>query len=248
MVDTLDLTIEDGVAVLTLKRPHSLDVAGKHAIAGALEGVAGDPDIRALIVAAAHPQAFLVNVAELADFDSRQARDFSRSGHRVADALSALPFPTIAAVSGPALGGGCELVLACDLAYAADIAQLGQIEVNGGVIPGFGGTWRLPRRVGIQRAYEMIFTGAVIPAVRAKEIGLVLDVVSADRLMEHCRGIAVQIAKTSRTAVAAAKKVMVDSIGLPPDRMNAIEQPAFAGLFGPEQHARMHAFLAQQQH
>lgn len=246
MSDALELTISEGIATLTLTRAHSLDVSGKHEIAEALEGLAEDPAVRALVVSAAHPQAFLVDVAELADFNGDQARDFSRSGHRVADGLSALPFPTIAAVSGVAFGGGCELVLACDLAYAADTAQFGQIEVNGGVIPGFGGTWRLPQRVGLQRAYEMIFTGAVIPAGRAKEIGLVLDVVPADQLMSRCMGIAQQIARTSRAAVAAAKKVMVGSVGLPPDRMSALEQPAFAGLFGSEQQARMHAFLESQ--
>ena len=183
---------------------------------------------------------------EVPDFTAEQAHDFGAWGHKLADGLESLPFPTIAAPVGPALGGGCELVLACDLAYAADTATLGQIEVMGGVMPGFGGTWRLPRRVGILRAYEMIFTAAVLPAERAKEYGLVLDVLPAHQLLEHCRGVASQIAKTSRRAVAEAKRVMVASIGQPPERADELELAAFVGLFGPEQQARMHAYLAQQ--
>ena len=246
MNDTLTVERDGELALLTLTRANALNVAGKHAIADALDELHDDVGVRALIVAAGHPGAFLVDVAELADFDHEQARAFSAAGHRVADALGALPFPTIAAVSGPALGGGCELVLACDLAYASDTAELGQIEVKGGVIPGFGGTWRLPRRVGPLRAAEMMFTAAVLPAAQAKEIGLVLDVVPADQLLDHCRAVAAAIATNSRQAVAAAKRVMAGAAGAFPDDARALEQDAFAALFGPEQHARMHAFLAQQ--
>ncbi len=170
------MTEAGGAVVLTLDRPHAISIAGKHALTETLRHLADRRDVRALILTAGHPQAFLVDVSELADMDAAGARAFSAAGHALAAALESLPFPAIAAVEGPALGGGCELVLACDLAYAGARATFGQIEGMGGVMPGFGGTWRLARRVGFSRALEMMMTAAIIDAPTAKSYGLVLDV------------------------------------------------------------------------
>jgi len=240
------LTENSGVATLTLSRPTSLDSAGKQALLEQVGVLENRTDLRALIVAAGHPAAFLVDVAELADMEPSRAADFSRAGHQLANALAALPFPVIAAVEGAALGGGCELVLACDLAVAGEHATFGQIEAMGGVMPGFGGTWRLARRVGFQRACEMMFTGSVIDASTAKAYGLILNVVPGGGAIEAAHALAAQIAKTSPASVAAIKRVANAAWNRLPTETDALEEASFPTLFGPEQSARMHAFLKQQ--
>jgi len=182
--------IENEIAVLTLLRPYCLNIAGKRDLTETVKGLAEDQSVRALIVTSSHPQAWLVDVAELANMPPAETRAFSEAGHVLVDALSNLSFPTIAAVNSPALGGGCELAVACDLLYAGKDAQFGQIECLGGVIPGFGGTWRLVQRVGMSRAMEMIFTAEVLSADQAQEINLILEVVRGERLLDHCRDIA----------------------------------------------------------
>jgi enoyl-CoA hydratase len=164
----------------------------------------------------------------------------------LANTLESLPFPVIAAVEGATLGGGCELLLACDLVIAGEQATFGQIEAMGGVMPGFGGTWRLARRVGFQRACEMMFTAAVIDAPTAKAYGLVLDVTAVDGALTAALELTKQIAKTSRASVSAIKRVAHAAWNLEPSQIDALEEATFAKLFGPEQSARMHAFLKQQ--
>jgi enoyl-CoA hydratase len=241
------LTENDQVAVLTLLRPMSLDSTGKHSIAAKAEELAQRNDLRALIITANHPAAFLVNVSEFSDMGERAAAAFSQAGHQLANTLESLPFPVIAAVEGVALGGGCELVLACDIAVAGAQATFGQIEAMGGVMPGFGGTWRLARRVGFQRACEMMFTGAVIDAATAKQYGLILDVSAAGAALTVAQDLARRIMKTSRSSVAAIKRVAHAAWNLEPSRIDALEEATFPKLFGPEQSARMHAFLRQQE-
>ena len=243
---TVLLEQSDSIAVLTLTRPYSLNIAGKHELLNTLHQLAEQEDLRALILASGHPESFLVDVAELAPMNSTEAKAFSEAGHQIAAALSELPFPTIAAIDGQALGGGCELVMSCDLAYASDRSHLGQIEVLGGIIPGFGGTWRLAHRVGLQRACELIFSAAVIDADRAKELGLVLDVIPEAQLLSHCREVAATIAKNGKLAVAQAKKVLLAGVGLPLSAALALEQAAFASLFGTDdQRGRMNAYVKQ---
>jgi enoyl-CoA hydratase len=247
MGTTFRLDRDANTQTLTLSRAHCLDIAGKHELSLALAELGRDDSIRALILASEHPEGMLVDVGELANMTPAQARAFSQGGHQLADAIAALPVPVIAAVDGAALGGGCELVLSCDLAIAGTKAKLGQIEANGGVIPGFGGSWRLARRVGFQRACEMIFTAEIVDAPTAAAYGLVLEAVASDALMGRCRQLAERIAKTSRSAVAEAKRVLMTGWGLPPSAASAIEQSGFASLFGgDDQRGRMHAFLAEQ--
>lgn len=242
---TCQVSTSENVATLTLIRPHCLNIAGKHELTETIAKLAESPSIRALIITAGDPQAWLVDVAELVNMSPADAQSFSEAGYRLAEALANLPCPTIAAVNSPALGGGCELVLACDLAYAGEQAQFGQIECLGGVIPGFGGTWRLAQRLGLSKAMEMIFTGAVLSATQARDIGLILEVVPGDRLLSHCRDVAHRIQATSGKAVAAAKKVLLTGAGRSLTEVKEAEQKAFAALFGPEQQARMKAFLAR---
>jgi enoyl-CoA hydratase len=232
---------------LTLTRAHCLDSPGKRELAETLVGLGREENTRAVILAAEHPEAMLVDVGELVEMTPDQARAFSEGGHALANAIASLPIPVIAAVDVPALGGGCELVLSCDLAIAGAKSQFGQIEANGGVIPGFGGSWRLARRVGFQRASEMIFTAAIIDGQTAAGYGLVLEAVASNKLMASCHALAERIAKTSRHSVAEAKRVMIDGWALSPSAANALEQSAFSSLFGSEdQRGRMRAFVAAQ--
>lgn len=245
--DTFTLGGDDKVVTLTLSRPHCLDIAGKHALLDAVNSLAGRPELRVLIIAASDPQAWLVNVAELVEMSPAEARSFSRAGHELADALADLPVPVIAAVDATALGGGCELVLACDITLAGEAAHFGQIEAMGGVLPAFGGTWRLARRVGHQRAMQMLVTAEVVDAQTAKAIGLALDVVPSSELINRAQAIAAQITKTSHQSVAAIKRVVKNGTHLSPSAISVLEEEVFASLFGTEeQRDRMRAFLASQ--
>lgn len=240
------LSIDSGIALLSLDRSFCLDIAGKHELRQTMESLQGRNEIRALIIASGGQQAFLVNVAELADMRAEDASAFSSSGHALAAAIEALPFPVIAAVEGPALGGGCELVLACDLAIAGEAATFGQIEGLGGVMPAFGGSWRLARRVGHQRALEMMFTAAVIPAQTAKAYGLVLDTASVGKAVDAARALAKRVVPLRAASVAAIKSTVLFGRSHAPAEIDALEEKQFAALFGAEQSQRMHAYLKQQ--
>jgi enoyl-CoA hydratase len=235
--NVLFLVGEDGVAVLTLNRPkqlNALDVRTLEEIEGVLASLASGSTARALVVTGAGDKAFVAgaDIAAMSKLGPVEARAFAELGHRVLDRLERLPIPTIAAVNGYALGGGCELAMACDLVYASEKARFGQPEVLLGLVPGFGGTQRLTRRVGIGRALEMILTGDQYDAARAKEMGLVLEVVPAAELLEHARAQARKIAAKGPLAVAQAKRAI--HAGADADLATAfeLERQAFAALFG----------------
>jgi enoyl-CoA hydratase len=171
---------------------------------------------------------------------------FSPRGHRLAQTLEDAPYPIIAAVEGPAVGGGCELVLACDLTIAGEGASFGQIEALGGVMPGFGGTWRLARRVGYQRALEMMFTAAIIDAPTALAYGLALTVTAKNEAVRQAKALADRITKTSAASVSAIKRTARLGWNLPPTAIDALEEASFPSLFGQEQSVRMHVYLKQQ--
>lgn len=245
-VRAFPLSIDSGVALLTLNRPFCVDIAGKHELREMMESLQYRDEVRALVVAGESQQAFLVNVAELADMRAEDAAAFSAAGHALAAAIEALPFPVIAAVEGAALGGGCELVLACDLAVAGEDATFGQIEGLGGVMPAFGGCWRLARRVGYQRALEMMFTAAVIPAQTARVYGLVLDTAPAGQAVDAALALAKRVVPLRAESVAAIKSTALFGWSHAPEETNALEESQFAALFGKEQSQRMHAYLKQQ--
>jgi enoyl-CoA hydratase len=235
------------VATVTLERANCLDVAGKDELTELFTQMGNDETVRVVILTGGHPESLLVNVAELAHMTTTAALAYSRAGQQLMSVLEALPVPVIAAVSGPALGGGCELVLACDLAVCSTEATFGQIEANGGVVPAFGGTWRLARRVGYQRACQLIFTAEIVSAEVAKDDGLVLEIHSQDDLLPRCLELAAQIASTSQASVAEAKRILTGSWDRGPEMANLMEQASFAGLFGTvDQRSRMDAFLAKQ--
>lgn len=244
------LTERDGaLVVLTLNRPDKLNALNAELLGEldvALAALSGDPEIACAILTGAGEKAFAAgaDIAAMLDLSTEQARHFSELGHRICSRIERAHFPVIGAINGFALGGGCEIALACDFLYASDRAKLGQPEVNLGVIPGFGGTQRLARRVGIGRARELCYTGDTIAAEEALRIGLVNAVVPHDELLPRARATAAKIAAKGRLAVAQCKRVLLTGEGLPLDAANALETQAFAVLFGTDDRREgMRAFL-----
>ena len=187
------------------------------------------------------------DISEMANMSSVEAKKLAELGHHLGALLESAPFPVIAAVNGFALGGGCELALACDFIFAADTAKLGQPEVNLGVIPGFGGTQRLARRIGIGKARELIYTGDMLTAEQALSLGLVNAVFPAADLLAKTEETALKIASKGPLAVAAAKRTMLLGAEITLSAANQLETEAFAVLFGSEdQKSGMKAFLEKQ--
>jgi enoyl-CoA hydratase len=205
----------------------------------------GDDAVRAAILTGAG-KAFVAggDIAEMATMTTLGAKRFADAGLALGFLIESAPFPVIAAVNGFALGGGCELALACDFILAADSAKLGQPEVNLGIIPGFGGTQRLLRRVGAARARELIYTGDMITAEQALAIGLVNSVVPGAELLLRARDVALKIASRGPVAVAAAKRVILRGESLDLPAACELEAQAFSALFGSEdQKIGMKAFV-----
>ncbi|NOJ76937.1 MULTISPECIES: enoyl-CoA hydratase-related protein [Myxococcus] len=245
--ENIRLEQEGAIATLFIDRPKALNALNTKTLQELESALKSLPaDVRVLIVTGGGEKAFVAgaDIAEMAALTDAQAQEFGALGHRVMAALEALPIPTIAAVNGFALGGGSELALACDFIYASEKAKLGLPEVGLGVIPGFGGTQRLTRVVGRARAKELIFTGDRIDAAKAKEIGMVLEVLPADGLLAHCRAVAEKILKNSPLAISKAKQVIEAGADQDLRAANDIERKAFGDLFGSEdQREGMKAFL-----
>ncbi|HZF51631.1 MAG TPA: enoyl-CoA hydratase-related protein [Polyangiaceae bacterium] len=241
------------VATVTIQRPDKLNALNARVIAEltrafhdllSAESDAAEPVRAAILTGAGKAFVAGADISEMADMNPVSAKTFSDAGHRLCALIEALPFPVIAAVNGFALGGGCEIALACDFIYAAEGAKLGQPEVNLAVIPGFGGTQRLLRRVGAARARELIYTADLVTAEQALAMGLVNAVVPAGELLTRVRDVAQRIALRGPLAVAAAKRVMLRGEALDLPAACELEAQAFAGLFGSEdQKTGMRAFL-----
>lgn len=254
--ETLLLEPRGPALIVTINRPQALNAINPTVIAElsrVIESVqqtldAGDWSVRGVVLTGAGDKAFVAgaDIASMADMSSDQAMEFASSGHAIGEMLANLPVPVIAAVQGFALGGGCELALACDFIVASDKARFGQPEVKLGVIPGFGGTQRLLRRVGIARALELCTTGAMIDAQEALRIGLVNRVVEQGKALEVSLGLIDIMAQMGPLAVAAAKRVIHRGAELPLGAANQLEVEAFAELFASaDQKEGMAAFLAK---
>ena len=205
--------VKDGIATITFNRPKSLNALNSALLAEfshALDDVAANDNIRVLILTGAGDKSFVAgaDISELATFDSLKAKVFARSGHDIINKLQLLPIAVIAAVNGFALGGGTEIAIACDFIYASENAKFGQPEINLGVIPGFGGTQRLPRLIGTNMAKEMIFTGKMISAEEALHLGLANKIVPQDKLMEEVLKTAGTIASKGKASLRAAKQAI----------------------------------------
>jgi enoyl-CoA hydratase len=241
---------EDGahVATVTINRPDKLNALNREVLErmiDALDRLRAHGSVRAVIVTGAGEKAFVAgaDIASMKPMSAMEARQFAELGHRLGDRMDGAPFAVLAAVNGFALGGGTELAMACDLVYASDKAKFGQPEVNLGVIPGFGGTQRLARRVGVGKAREIIFCGDMIDATEAHRIGLCEAVFPSAELMEKVRAIATKIASKGPLAIAAAKAAMRRGDALL-SAGNALEAESFGVLFGSsDQKEGMSAFL-----
>jgi enoyl-CoA hydratase len=250
--DPVRLELRERVALLTLDRPEVLNALDRSTLEGLLlrvGEVAARPEIRALVVTGAG-KAFAAgaDIAAMRPFGPAEAEAFSRLGHRAFGALEALSVPTIAAVNGFALGGGCELACACDWIYAARHARFGQPEVRLGLIPGFGGTSRLARRVGIGWALELVLTGEPISAETALRIGLANRMCEEEDVVETALATAARVGERSALAVAAAKRVMQEGRSADLRSAQALEQAAFAALFaGADAREGIEAFLAKRE-
>ncbi len=236
------LEVADRIATVTINRPKSLNAlnpATMRELRDAFEAIAARDDVGVVLLTGAGEKAFVAgaDIGEMSRFNPLQAHDFSLDGQRVLELIERLPQPVIGVVNGYALGGGCELAMACDLLVAADTARLGQPEVNLGIIPGYGGTQRLGRLVGRNLAKELVLTGDMITAQRAFEIGLVNRVVPAADLVKTAREIAAKILAKGPVAVRAAKMAMNRGLDLDLSNANAYEASLFATCFSSEDRA-----------
>lgn len=244
----------EAARIIRINRPKALNAINPTVIAELSRAIeqlgaqieAGDWSVRAVILTGAGDKAFVAgaDIAAMAEMTREQAMTFASEGHAVGEMLANLPVPAIAAVNGFALGGGCELALACDFIFASETARFGQPEVKLAVIPGFGGTQRMLRRVGIARALELCISGDMIRADEALRIGLVNRVVAPEALLDTCLALVATVAKMGPLAVAAAKRVIHRGAELPLGAANSLEVESFAALFETaDQREGMRAFL-----
>jgi enoyl-CoA hydratase len=243
------IEIADGVAVVTINRPAALNALSKDVLedlAAAFAALESNEDVACVILTGSGSKAFVAgaDIAEMQALDAVSAEHFARLGHSIFNAIENFPKPVIAAVNGFALGGGCELAMACDIRIAAENARFGQPEVSLGVIPGFGGTLRLARLVGKGRAKELIFTGDMIDAQEAYRIGLANKVVAAEELLAKARTMATKIASKGPVAVRFAKESVDNGLEMDLDRAGRFEASLFGLCFATtDQKEGMQAFL-----
>jgi enoyl-CoA hydratase len=226
------------VSVLTINRPdkrNALNGAMRCALLGALDAAARDTTVRVVVLTGAGDKAFVAG-ADIAEFEGRTPVDQFRVMKQptIFEAVERLSKPVIAAINGFCLGGGMELALACDIRIASSTARFGQPEVNLGIIPGGGGTQRLPRVVGLGAACRMILTGDLIDAAEALRLRLVEEVVAADALLNRAVTIAETIAAKSPVAVSAAKEATRAALSLPLEEGLKLERALFQLCFASE--------------
>ncbi|MGQ9538579.1 MAG: enoyl-CoA hydratase/isomerase family protein [Candidatus Bathycorpusculaceae bacterium] len=222
----------EGVATITINRPEALnafnaEVVGE--ILQALEDTKTDENIRVVVLTGAGEKAFSAgaDIKAMKGMNALKARELSQMGEKLCTALENLEKPVIAAINGYALGGGLEVAMACDLRIASENARMGQTEINIGLIPGWGGTQRLTRLIGATKAKELIFTGKMVDAKTAEQLGLVNVVVPADKLRETVRQFALEIAQKAPVALKVAKALINKGAEISLDAALALEREGF---------------------
>ena len=242
-------TPEEGICILTISHPQSLNSLSRPVLEEMYRFVTDIPEGTAvLIIRGDGPKSFVAgaDISQMAGFDAEQGLDFGRFGAEVFRRIEELSIPVIAAVNGYALGGGCELAMACDIRIASEKAKFGQPEVKLGIIPGFSGTYRLPKLVGQGYAKEMIYSGRVIDAAEALRIGLVNHVLPLEELMDYVLGLARDIRANAPIAVRKAKTCINTCYDLDETTALAAENRAFSECFATEdQKIGMQAFLGK---
>jgi len=228
--------VKEGIATITFNRPEVLNALNSDLLkefSHALDEITADEDVRGLILTGAGEKSFIAgaDIREFPTFNALKAKSFSEMGHSLMNKLQELPIPVIAAVNGFALGGGCEIAMACDFIYASENAMFGLPEITLGIIPGFGGTQRLSRLIGMSMAKEMIFTGKMISADVAKGIGMVNKVCPLEKLMDEVITTTKTIASKGKVSVRAAKQAINNGVNIDLSTGCRIEIDAFALCF-----------------
>ena len=247
------LEVRGAVAILTLDNPGKLNALSIEMLDGIdthLDTVEGDEAVHAVVITGAGEKAFAAgaDIGHMREATVEEARAYAERGHEVFAYIEAFPKPVIAAVNGFALGGGCELVLACDIRLASDNARLGQPEVNLGIFPGWGGTQRLPRLTSPGFAKELIFTGRHVTAEEAKAAGLVNHVYPQAELLDRAVAMGEEIAKKSPLAVSVAKDLVNQALEGDYKEALARELSAFGDAFATDdQREGMAAFFEKRE-
>ncbi|HEY3381832.1 MAG TPA: enoyl-CoA hydratase-related protein [Vicinamibacterales bacterium] len=251
--DNLLLDRDGATGTITINRPQVLNALNRATIDDLRRAVlelGRDETVRAVIVTGAGEKSFVAgaDIHELRGLTPVQAREYARAGQHVFDLIEHLGKPTIAAVNGYALGGGCELAMACSLRMAADTARFGQPEVKLGLIPGFAGTQRLPRLVGKGRALDLLLTGRMADAQEALQAGLVQRVVPAGQLMSEARALAASLGQQAPAAIRAMLEAVTRGTEVSFSEATALEAALF-GLVASTDDARegTSAFLEKRQ-
>lgn len=222
----------EGIATITINRPEALNAFSAEVVSEilqAIEDVKADESVRVVVLTGAGEKAFSAgaDIKAMKGMNALKARELSQMGERLCNALENLEKPVIAAINGYALGGGLEVAMACDIRIASENARMGQTEINIGLIPGWGGTQRLTRLIGATKAKELIFTGKMIDARTAEQLGLVNMVVPQDKFRETVRQFASELAQKAPVALKVAKALINKGAEISLDAAIALEREGF---------------------
>ncbi len=223
----------EAIATITLNRPEALNAFSKEVIdevLQALEDSRNDENVRVVVLTGAGEKAFSAgaDIKTMKGMNALKARELSLMGEKLCSSLENLEKPVIAAINGYALGGGLEVAMACDLRIASENARMGQTEINIGLIPGWGGTQRLTRLVGKTKAKELVFTGKMIDAKTAEQLGILNIVVPADKFKETVRQYAAELAAKAPVALRVAKALINKGTDISLDSALALEREGFS--------------------
>jgi len=242
-------TNENGIGLITINRPKVLNALNSETLKeldNLLDAVAQDNAVKVVIITGSGEKAFVAgaDIAAMQPMTALEGRSFAKAGQAVFNKLENLPQPVIAAINGFALGGGCELAMACDIRLAAENAKFGQPEVSLGITPGFGGTQRMPRIIGKGRAKELLFTGDTIDAAEAYRIGLVNRVLPREELMEAAKALAEKIMSRAPRAIEFCKAAINEGMDTDLETGVAYEAEVFSLCFATnDQKEGMTAFI-----
>lgn len=247
-MSVVELKKENRLGFVTINRPKVLNALNAEVLSELdqlITNIYQDKEIDVVILTGAGEKAFVAgaDISEMKDKSPQESYEFARQGQVLLQRIQELPQPTIAAINGFAFGGGCELAMACDMRIATDKAKFGQPEVALGIIPGFGGTQRLPRLIGRAKSMELILTGRTINASEALELGLVNKVVSAENLITETVSLAEAILSKGPYAIRQAKAAINKGLDVDINTGCELEGNLFALCFGNEQREGMTAFL-----
>lgn len=244
---------EGNIGILTINRPKALNALNSETLQDlntAIQHIEKENDVYVVILTGAGDKAFVAgaDISEMKDLNEEQGKEFGLLGNKVFRRLEKLDKPVIAAINGFALGGGCEISMSCDIRIASSKAKFAQPEVGLGITPGFGGTQRLPRLVGMGKAKELIYTGNIIKADEALRIGLVNKVVDPEELMDEARTMAKKIASNAPIAVKLCKDAIDRGMQVDIDSAIAVEAEDFGKCFSTEDQTEgMSAFVERRE-